>query len=230
VRHLAVRCCSVGARRDKQSRSFQTWRDHREQAHLSAEQPSSGQSARLPPAYADPRRSLDPVGSSSQGSQRDFGLISGRPTTDRRVVLPAAFRLRRATDFAAVVRVGRRAGTRRLVIHLLATGEQVSPRVGFVVSAKVGNSVVRHQVTRRLRHLVREHLGSLPPGTAVVIRALPLAATATSVELRSDLRSGLHAAMKKVSAVRAHDVPAAEAGTGLSTALVPAATTDGGAA
>ena len=66
-----------------------------------------------------------------------------------------------------------------------------SRRAGFVVPAKVGNSVVRHRVTRRLRPLVRQQLASLPSGTDVVVRALPSAATATSAELGPDLRSGL---------------------------------------
>jgi len=120
-------------------------------------------------------------------------------------VLPADARLRTAGDFAAVVKGGRRAGTKRLVVHVLATQQQVPARAGFVVSAKVGNSVVRHRVTRRLRPLVRGELSSLPNGTALVIRALPSAATATSVELASDLRSGLVAAMRKATHPRSRD-------------------------
>ncbi|WP_310273165.1 ribonuclease P protein component [Haloactinomyces albus] len=64
-----------------------------------------------------------------------------------------------------------------------------SPRVGFVVSKAVGNAVMRHRVARRLRHLMRERLGGLPPGTLVVVRALPPAAGATSRDLGRDLDS-----------------------------------------
>jgi len=60
-------------------------------------------------------------------------------------------------------------------------------RVGFVVSRAVGGAVVRNRVARRLRHLVRSRLQQLPPGTLLVIRALPPAATATSAELAMDL-------------------------------------------
>ncbi|WP_354531297.1 ribonuclease P protein component [Nakamurella sp. UYEF19] len=112
-------------------------------------------------------------------------------------MLPGDSRLRTAADFAAVVRGGRRAGTRRLVIHLLPTGHDGPPRAGFVVSGKVGNSVVRHQVTRRLRPLVREQLSGLAPGFAIVIRALPSAAGATSAELALDLGAGISAAVRK---------------------------------
>ncbi len=99
-----------------------------------------------------------------------------------------------------MVRSGRRAGTRHLVVHLLGTGRSTPARAGFVVSGKVGNSVVRHRVTRRLRPLVRRELAGLTAGTDVVVRALPAAATASSVELGRDLRTGLAAAERKRAA------------------------------
>lgn len=63
--------------------------------------------------------------------------------------------------------------------------------MGFVVSKAVGNSVVRHRVTRQLRHLVADRLGTLPPGCTLVIRALPPAAGSASTELAADLDSAL---------------------------------------
>jgi ribonuclease P protein component len=54
------------------------------------------------------------------------------------------------------------------------------------VSKAVGNAVVRHRVARRLRHVVRDRLGTLTPGNSLVVRALPAAATASSAELGSD--------------------------------------------
>jgi ribonuclease P protein component len=63
------------------------------------------------------------------------------------------------------------------------------PRVGFVVSKAVGNSVVRHRVVRRLRHVMRERLGTVRPGCTLVVRALSSAATAASAELGGDLDS-----------------------------------------
>jgi ribonuclease P protein component len=66
-----------------------------------------------------------------------------------------------------------------------------APRVGFVVSKAVGNSVVRHRVTRRLRHLFRDRLGTVRPGCTLVVRALPSAAEADSADLGSDLDSAL---------------------------------------
>jgi ribonuclease P protein component len=109
-------------------------------------------------------------------------------------VLPARSRMRRSEEFRLVSRRGRRASRPRLVAHLLlpAAGEgDVPARVGFVVSKAVGGSVVRHRVARRLRHLVRERLGSLPPGSLLVVRATPQAAGAGSGALGDDLDRAL---------------------------------------
>lgn len=108
-------------------------------------------------------------------------------------MLPPAARLTRSQDFGLVVRRGRRAGRPRLVVHVLTSDVPTldSSKVGFVVSKAVGNSVVRHRVYRRLRHIVRPCLADMPPGTLVVVRALPPAAEASSSELAADFSSGL---------------------------------------
>jgi ribonuclease P protein component len=66
-----------------------------------------------------------------------------------------------------------------------------APKIGFVVSKAVGNSVVRHRVSRRLRHLFRDRLGTVRPGCTLVVRALPPAAKAASAELGNDIDSAL---------------------------------------
>jgi len=64
-------------------------------------------------------------------------------------------------------------------------------RAGFVVGRAVGNSVVRHRVTRRLRAVVRAELHRLPASADLVVRARPDAADASSELLRRDLAAGL---------------------------------------
>jgi ribonuclease P protein component len=111
-------------------------------------------------------------------------------------VLAAAQRLRRSTDFAAAVRGGRRAGRGTVVVHLLLDepAQASTARAGFVVSKSVGNAVVRNKVQRRLRHLVRPLLPTLPAGALLVVRALPAAASASFATLGADLESALGAA------------------------------------
>jgi len=114
-------------------------------------------------------------------------------------VLPAGSRLTRRDEFAAVIRRGRRGGRSRLVVHLHRAIGEDGPRAGFVVSKAVGGSVVRHRVSRKLRHLVAPRLGTLPSDARLVVRALPPAAGATSAELAEDLDSGLRSALRKLS-------------------------------
>jgi ribonuclease P protein component len=111
-------------------------------------------------------------------------------------VLAAAQRLRRSSDFAAAIRGGRRAGRGTVVVHLLLDepAQASEARAGFVVSKAVGNAVVRNQVRRRLRHLVRPRLSDLPAGASLVVRALPAAATSTFERLGTDLDAALEAA------------------------------------
>ena len=103
-------------------------------------------------------------------------------------MLDRSHRLTSSAGFTAAVRQGRRAGTRTLVLHLGAGPEvDPGPRVGFVVSKAVGNAVTRNRVKRRLRHLARERLTSLPGSGVLVVRALPAAADASYDVLGADL-------------------------------------------
>jgi ribonuclease P protein component len=106
-------------------------------------------------------------------------------------VLSAEHRLRSSAEFTQVVRRGRRAGRPTLTAHLLLTASGQPARAGLVVSKAVGGSVVRHRVSRRLRHVLRERVDALPSGTLLVLRASPAAATAPSSRLGSDLDSTL---------------------------------------
>lgn len=110
-------------------------------------------------------------------------------------MLSRANRLTAGRMFAPTIREGRRAGTRRLVVHLdpapAARADATAPLVGFVVSKAVGPAVVRNRVRRRLRHLARERLESLPGSAVLVVRALPPSAQASSEDLAQDLDRAL---------------------------------------
>jgi ribonuclease P protein component len=99
--------------------------------------------------------------------------------------------MRRSTDFTSVVRDGIRARGGRVVVHHRAFADDGAPLVGLVVSKAVGGSVVRHQVSRRLRAQLAQRLDALPAGSGTVVRALPEAADASSAELGADLDRAL---------------------------------------
>ena len=118
-------------------------------------------------------------------------------------MLPARHRLRDSADFRAAVS-GPRAGGRLVIVHArlrepsepgTSVGESVgfgspdddAPRVGFVVSKRVGNAVVRNRTKRVLRHLMADRLTGIPRGCDVVVRAQPAAATATTTDLAGEL-------------------------------------------
>lgn len=110
-------------------------------------------------------------------------------------MLTRANRLTASRLFAPTVRHGRRAGSRTLVVHLdpapPGREEASEPLVGFVVSKAVGSAVVRNTVKRRLRHLARQRLASLPGSAVLVVRALPAASGASSRDLGEDLDRAL---------------------------------------
>ncbi|MDG4822173.1 ribonuclease P protein component [Asanoa sp. WMMD1127] len=117
-------------------------------------------------------------------------------------MLAAAQRLRRRDEFTTAFRAGRRAGRGAVVVHLslpspadLDEPASAAPtaRAGFVVSKAVGGAVVRNQVKRRLRHLTRERIGTLPAGATLVVRALPAAADRSYQGLGVDLDKALAA-------------------------------------
>ncbi|MFV0532181.1 MAG: ribonuclease P protein component [Cumulibacter sp.] len=105
-------------------------------------------------------------------------------------MLSADQRIHRSADFAVAIRRGRKFSDGALVFHL-AIADDNEVRCGFVVSKAVGGSVVRHRVTRRLRHVCSGLYSQLPDGTRLVVRALPSAANTPFAELCASSRAFL---------------------------------------
>lgn len=112
-------------------------------------------------------------------------------------MLPAQRRLRRAADITSTVRSGRRCGSPLIVVHYLPRidtlpGSDQQPTMpctfALAVGKSVGNSVVRHRVSRRLRHLLRGSAADWDDvASKVVVRALPGSSDATSTQLSASL-------------------------------------------
>jgi ribonuclease P protein component len=83
------------------------------------------------------------------------------------------------------------------VIHMGSLREDGPARAGFVIPRAVGGAVVRNGIRRRLRHLLRDRLPGLPPGTDIVVRVLPPAAGRSYQELRADLDAALGAVRRQ---------------------------------
>jgi ribonuclease P protein component len=67
-------------------------------------------------------------------------------------------RLKRRAEFLRVAAEGRKAPLPGLVLQGLARGDAGPARLGFTVTKKVGNAVVRNRTRRRLREAARAAL------------------------------------------------------------------------
>ena len=62
--------------------------------------------------------------------------------------------VKKNSEFQVIYRNGTSYANRLLVMYVMKTGEEEN-RIGISVSKKVGNSVVRHHITRLLREIFR---------------------------------------------------------------------------
>jgi ribonuclease P protein component len=110
---------------------------------------------------------------------------------------PVVARLKKRADFLAAAK-GRREHQRCFVLQARPRGEAAdpateahimdAPRFGFTVTKKVGNSVIRNRIRRRLREAVRLTELSLPkPNHDYVLIARIEALTAPFEDMRGEI-------------------------------------------
>ena len=78
--------------------------------------------------------------------------------------------LKKNIDFQNVYNNGRSFANKYLVMYILENGTQ-NNRIGISVSKKVGNSVIRHHITRLVRESYRLHEDMFNSGLDIVVIA-----------------------------------------------------------
>lgn len=106
------------------------------------------------------------------------------------IMLTTSQRLRKSSEISAVMRSGKRFSAKLVVLHV-AQGTSEQSKVAFAVGKNVGNSVVRHRITRQLRHIVAPAITRFPIGSHIVVRALPGSGSAHFNQLNENFEFAL---------------------------------------
>jgi ribonuclease P protein component len=125
------------------------------EAHVSAQHPQAQQDARLPRAYAHPRRPGRHQGPTPARPRPPVGLIR---------------RIRDRATFAALARAPRlRSGP--VTLRFVTSGGSAFPRVAFTTTRT--GAVTRNRIRRRLRAAIAEQEPALAPGGAYLFGGGP---------------------------------------------------------
>ena len=108
-----------------------------------------------------------------------------------RSLLRRADRLRSAKDFQRLNRAGERRRSAHFVVLVGPGRDPERTRLGLTVSRRVGGSVERNRVKRRVREWFRRHRARLPQGRDVVVIARAGAAELDGVAVCRELGEAL---------------------------------------
>ncbi len=101
-------------------------------------------------------------------------------------------RLRRRPEFLRVASTGKKAAVGGVVLQALARGDVLPVRLGFTVTKKVGNAVVRNRTRRRLKEAARLVLEQRPvAGADLVLIGRDSTRKRNFITLQGDIRRAL---------------------------------------
>ena len=107
-------------------------------------------------------------------------------------VTPGIGRLKRRAEFLRVAGSGRKAAVPGLVLQALSRDDTAPARLGFTVTKKVGNAVIRNRTRRRLREAARLLLRDEPvSGVDLVLIGRDATRGRRFAALMDDLRRAL---------------------------------------
>jgi ribonuclease P protein component len=105
---------------------------------------------------------------------------------------PAVQRLKRRAEFLHVAAKGRKAAVHGLVLQALPRADDGPARLGFTVTKKVGNAVIRNRTRRRLKEAARLLLRTQPlAGVDLVLIGRDATRGRDFGDLTDDLRRAL---------------------------------------
>lgn len=119
---------------------------------------------------------------------------------------PKSARLLRRPEFQRTLDKGQRAAASEIVVAAHPTASEGGARLGLVVSRKVGNSVTRNRVKRRLREWFRQKRSALP-GLDLVVIARSESASASYDALAQSFGSCVRRVEKRLQAQARAIVP-----------------------
>ena len=105
--------------------------------------------------------------------------------------------LKKNSDFQVVYKNGKSFANKYLVMYVFENNSSIN-RIGISVSKKVGNSIVRHRITRLIRESYRLHENIFNSGLDIVVIARNTASNLEYNEVESALihLSKLHGILK----------------------------------
>jgi len=155
------------------------------EADFSTEQRPAQEEARLPCQDEHRKGSSRPQAPPRERPEEIDGLEDSRARRFTR-----ADRLLRRSDFEAVYSRGARIPGRYFNVFILANTQGHS-RIGFTLSRKVGNAVVRNLARRRLREAFRLDPQMRSSGLDIVVHAHPRIGEADFEVIKAALRDGV---------------------------------------